>query len=82
MPISTQHVWYKWGYSFPVYNLSQAIRTIIFNTKSHLSLNAGVLIVWIALSWFTIALFTWFMRRGDVKEHEQKLKELEKVQQA
>ncbi|KAG8907501.1 hypothetical protein FRB99_003874 [Tulasnella sp. 403] len=67
VPIVLQPGFYRYGYGFPVFNLSQAVRTIIFNTKSHLGLNAGVLIAWIILSCITIPLFTWWMRRKDVK---------------
>ena len=48
-------------------NLSQATRTLIFNTKSHLGLNAGVLIAWIVLSMVTIPIFAWFVRRQEQK---------------
>jgi len=37
---------YKYGLGFPVANMSQAVRTIIFNTKNHLGLNFGVLLAW------------------------------------
>jgi hypothetical protein len=43
--------------------MQQATRTLIFNTKSHLGRNAGILIAWIALSCFTIPLFAFIMRR-------------------
>ncbi|KAF9504755.1 hypothetical protein BS47DRAFT_616650 [Hydnum rufescens UP504] len=59
---------YKYRYGFLVYysNLQQATRTIVFNTKSHLSLNAGILIAWIALSCCTIPLFSFIMHRRDM----------------
>ena len=43
--------------------MSQATRTIIFDTKNHLALNAGVLLAWIAVSLFTITSLTLFQRR-------------------
>ncbi|KAF9513186.1 hypothetical protein BS47DRAFT_1317749 [Hydnum rufescens UP504] len=52
----------RYGYGFPVYNTQQAMRTLIFNTKSHLGLKAGMLVAWIALSCFTIPLFAFIMR--------------------
>ncbi|KAF9506164.1 hypothetical protein BS47DRAFT_1305609, partial [Hydnum rufescens UP504] len=63
LPIVLEPWFYRYGYGIPVYNMGQATRTIIFNTKSHLGLNAGVLIAWIALSCFTIPLFTLLVRR-------------------
>ena len=44
---------------------SQAVRTIIFNTHSHLGVNASVLVGWIILSCGTISAFTWFFRRQE-----------------
>jgi Protein of unknown function (DUF3533) len=37
---------YKYGLGFPVANMSQAVRTIIFDTKNHLGRNFGVLLAW------------------------------------
>lgn len=55
---------------FPIYNLSLAIRTKLFDAKNHLARNAGVLLGWIALSMLTITLFTWMTRREEVRKHE------------
>jgi hypothetical protein len=41
-------------------NLGQATRTIIFNTKSHLGLNFGVLISWIALLLVVLPSLMWW----------------------
>lgn len=82
VPIQLQPGFYRYGYGFPVFNLSQAVRTIIFNTKSHLGLNAGVIIAWIFLNFFTITLFTWYMRRPAVKAEEAKQAEQDAPQKA
>lgn len=63
VPITLEPWFYKYGYGFPVYNMQQATRTLIFNTKSHLGLNAGILLAWIALSCFTTPLFSFILRR-------------------
>jgi len=63
MPIDLQPWLYRYGYGFPVYNIGLAIRTIIFNTHSHMGRNAGVLIAWIALSVGTITVFTYLTER-------------------
>ncbi|KAG9019841.1 hypothetical protein FRB90_003430 [Tulasnella sp. 427] len=78
VPIVMQPSFYRWGYGFPVFNLSQTVRTIIFNTKSHLGVNAGVLIAWIVLNFITIVAFTWFIRRRTVNEERSKERALEK----
>ncbi|KAG8950619.1 hypothetical protein FRC04_007243 [Tulasnella sp. 424] len=72
VPIVLQPSFYRYGYGFPVFNLSEAVRTIIFNTKNHLGLNAGVLLAWVALSMITVPLFTWLMRRKDEQAEQQK----------
>ncbi|KAG8963014.1 hypothetical protein FRC03_003510 [Tulasnella sp. 419] len=74
-PIILQPGFYRYGYGFPIYNLGEAIRVIIFNTKNTLGKNAGVLIAWIILSCITIPLFTWFTRRKDVMQVERTLSE-------
>ncbi|KAF7298488.1 DUF3533 domain-containing protein [Mycena kentingensis (nom. inval.)] len=54
---------YRYGYGFPVYNISRAVRAIVFGTKNELGMNFGVLFAWIVLSCLTISLFQWFVRR-------------------
>ena len=66
---------YRVGYGLPFWNLSQAVRTIIFNTKNELGQNVGVLIFWIFVSCITIPLFTILMRRSEQKEHDKKAAE-------
>lgn len=78
VPIVLQPSFYRWGYGFPVFNLSQTVRTIIFNTKSHMGLNAGVLICWIVLNFVTITAFTWFIRRRTINEEKSQERALDK----
>jgi hypothetical protein len=56
-------------------NNTQAVRTILFDTKNHLGLNAGVILGWCALSCVTIPLFTVLMRRRDVRAHQKQIEE-------
>ncbi|KAJ7651272.1 hypothetical protein FB45DRAFT_1018623 [Roridomyces roridus] len=58
---------YRDGYAFPFYNVSRAIRAIIFGTKNDLGLNFGVLIARVVLLCGTVALFQWFVRRRAVE---------------
>ena len=51
--------------------MSQATRTIIFDTKNHLGLNAGVLIAWIALSVVNIIVISIFQRRDEKRSFER-----------
>ncbi|KAG8782983.1 hypothetical protein FRC12_020254 [Ceratobasidium sp. 428] len=77
LPFDLQPWFYEYGHAFPVFNNTQAVRTILFNTKNHLGLNAGVIIGWCVLSCITIPLFTIFMRRRDVRAHEQAMRDKE-----
>ncbi|KAJ7200309.1 hypothetical protein GGX14DRAFT_524825 [Mycena pura] len=54
---------YRYGYGFPFYNISRAVRTIVFGTKNDVGMNFGILIAWIALSCMTMPLFQWLVRR-------------------
>ncbi|CEL62334.1 Nitrosoguanidine resistance protein SNG1 OS=Saccharomyces cerevisiae (strain ATCC 204508 / S288c) GN=SNG1 PE=1 SV=1 [Rhizoctonia solani AG-1 IB] len=75
LPFELQPWFYKYGYGFPIFNNTQSVRTILFDTKNHLGLNAGVLMSWIVLSLITIPLFTVIMRRRDERAHQQEMAE-------
>ncbi|KAJ7154103.1 hypothetical protein C8R46DRAFT_1006043 [Mycena filopes] len=62
-PLQTLPHVYRYGSAFPFYNISRAVRAIVFGTKNDVGLNFGVLIVWVAISCCTLPLFQWFMRR-------------------
>lgn len=67
LPISQQPWFFNYGAAFPFYNIAQATRTLIFNTHSHLGLNAGVLVAWIVFSSITVCLASWFLRGREKK---------------
>ncbi|THG94903.1 hypothetical protein EW145_g8054 [Phellinidium pouzarii] len=67
IPPELQPKLYAYGAGFPFWNLQQAMRTIFFNTTSHLPTNAGVLMAWILLSCCTLACFTWLVRLREVR---------------
>lgn len=66
LPTELEVWFYKYGLGFPVYNMSQAVRTIIFGTKNHLGRNFGVLLAWAALSLITLPVFQYLMRRREI----------------
>lgn len=68
MPIDVLPHIYRYGYAFPFYNLSRAVRTIVFGTKNQLGMQFGILIAWTAVSMITIPLFQWLMRRKAVAQ--------------
>ncbi|KZT59417.1 hypothetical protein CALCODRAFT_421078, partial [Calocera cornea HHB12733] len=59
---------YRYGYGFPVYNLSEAVRTILFDTRNLLGQNAGILLGWAGLSLITMPLFTLIMRSMEMRK--------------
>ena len=66
LPTELEVWFYKYGLGFPVYNMSQAVRTIVFGTKNHLGRNFGVLLAWAALSLVTLPVFQYLMRRREI----------------
>ncbi|QRV84200.1 nitrosoguanidine resistance protein SNG1 [Ceratobasidium sp. AG-Ba] len=50
MPFDLMAGFYQFSHAFPVFNSSQAVRTILFNAKNHLGLNAAVILGWVSLS--------------------------------
>jgi len=79
LPIDVLPRIYHYGYAFPFYNISCAVRTILFGTKNQLGLNFGILIAWVALSCITLPFFQWFMRRNHISELDGAMKPDEKV---
>lgn len=58
---------YKIGLVLPVHNAQQAIRTVLFNTKSHMAINFAVFTVWVVINFFfsfvSIAFIRWWKGR-------------------
>jgi len=65
-PIEVLPKIYHYGYAMPFYNVSRAVRTIVFGTKNQLGQNFGILIAWVAISCVTLPLIQWFIRRKQV----------------
>ncbi|TVY37099.1 Nitrosoguanidine resistance protein [Lachnellula subtilissima] len=67
---------YYWGYAWPLHNLVNASRTILFDTHSEIGLNFGVLFAWAAVNTVLFPLACWFMRwktmRAQKKEAQPK----------
>jgi len=61
---------YSYGYATPFYNVQQAVRTIVFGTRSRLGLNFAVQIAWTVVSWCTLVLLQYIKRRQAVRAHE------------
>ncbi|KAI0739998.1 hypothetical protein C8Q80DRAFT_208199 [Daedaleopsis nitida] len=74
LPDELQNPFYSYGNGFPIWNLSQALRTIMFDTNSHLGLNAAVIVAWIIMSCGTLTVFTWLMRRIDLRRRARAIR--------
>ncbi|KAF9444277.1 hypothetical protein P691DRAFT_677928 [Macrolepiota fuliginosa MF-IS2] len=65
-PIEVLPVFYRYGYAIPLYNVSRALRIIVFSTKNRLGFHFGVLLIWAAISCITLPLFQYLARRRDI----------------
>jgi uncharacterized protein (UPF0333 family) len=59
---------YRYGVATPFYRVSNAVRTIIFNTKNDVGLDFGILLAWGLLSAITVAGLTVLFRRREVQK--------------
>ncbi|KAJ7654865.1 hypothetical protein B0H17DRAFT_956677 [Mycena rosella] len=58
-PLQVLPIVYRYGYAAPFYNISRAVRSIVFRTKNDLGLNFGILIAWVVISCITLPTFQW-----------------------
>ncbi|KAG7442294.1 uncharacterized protein BT62DRAFT_982520 [Guyanagaster necrorhizus] len=65
MPLEVLPGIFRYGYAFPFYNVSGAVRTILFGTKNQLGLQFGILLAWMGVSLITLPLFQWWFRSRD-----------------
>jgi len=54
--------WYYWGYAWPLHNIVEASRSLLFDLHSRVGLNFGVLFAWVAVNSAVFPLACWFMR--------------------
>ncbi|KZP01531.1 hypothetical protein CALVIDRAFT_543632 [Calocera viscosa TUFC12733] len=73
-PFELDPWFYRYGYGFPVYNLAQAVRTILFDTRNVLGQNAGILLGWAGLSLITMPLFTLIMRGMEMRKARREIR--------
>ncbi|KAF8075344.1 hypothetical protein FPV67DRAFT_1408627 [Lyophyllum atratum] len=71
-PIEVLPSVYRYGYASPFYNISRAVRCVVFATRNQLGLNFGVLFVWIIISCISLLIIQWFVRRREVIIYRQK----------
>ncbi|TFK37433.1 hypothetical protein BDQ12DRAFT_685318 [Crucibulum laeve] len=78
-PLEVMPKIYHYGYAAPFYNVSSAMRTIVFGTKNRVGFNFAILIVWIVISCVTIPLIQIFVRRRAMKQIQEEDLTLEVV---
>jgi len=67
---------YRWGYAWPLHHVVQASRQLLFDLKSEIGLNFGVLFAWAAVNTALFPLCCYFMRWK--QEHNERKAEKEK----
>ncbi|KAH9474355.1 Nitrosoguanidine resistance protein SNG1 [Psilocybe cubensis] len=65
-PIEVLPKIFHYGYATPFYNVSKAIRTIVFGTRNTLGKNVGILIIWVIISCTTLVGFQWYVRKREI----------------
>ncbi|RDB27751.1 Nitrosoguanidine resistance protein SNG1 [Hypsizygus marmoreus] len=73
LPIEVLPSIYRYGYAVPFYNVSHAVRCIVFATRNTLGENFAILIVWTVISCFTLPLLQWFVRSRAVIAETQRM---------
>ncbi|KAI9851338.1 MAG: hypothetical protein M1838_003979 [Thelocarpon superellum] len=69
--ISLSPHFYYWGYAWPLHNIVEATRTIIFDVHSRIGLNFGVLFAWCAVNTVVFPFACWFMRWKGTHGHKK-----------
>lgn len=62
---------YQWGYAWPLRQIVEGSKTLVFGTKNRLGLNFGILFAWIAVSTMLFPLACWVMRWKSIKEKKK-----------
>lgn len=63
---------FRWGYAWPLHQVVNASRTLLFGTKNNLGLNFGILFAWCAVNTALFPFCCVFMRWGSAKEEAKK----------
>ena len=69
--IETSPHFFYWGYAWPLHQIVEASRTVIFDTHSRLGLNFGILFVWCGVNSILFPACCWFQRRTMQKEKKK-----------
>ncbi|KAI1852583.1 hypothetical protein JX266_002124 [Neoarthrinium moseri] len=67
---------FRWGYAWPLHNIVEASRSIIFDLHSRIGLNVGILFAWVAVNTALFPLCCYFQRWK--MEHDKRAAEKDK----
>lgn len=62
---------YGWGYAWPLHQIVEASRQLIFDLHSRIGLNVGILFAWFAINTALFPLCCYFMRWKTEREKRQ-----------
>ncbi|OKL61954.1 hypothetical protein UA08_02240 [Talaromyces atroroseus] len=65
--IDLESDFYRWGYAWPLNRIVQGSRTILFNTKSSIGEDFGILFAWSAISILFFPFASWIMRWKNIR---------------
>jgi hypothetical protein len=71
-PIEVAPAFYYYGYAWPLHNIVEATRHILFNTHSRMGLNVGVLLCWWAINTGLFPLCAWWFRQTTLKQRHKR----------
>ncbi|KAJ9098100.1 hypothetical protein QFC21_004429 [Naganishia friedmannii] len=75
LPHELQPRFYRYGVATPFYRVSNAVRSIIFNTKNDIGVDFAILLSWAVLSTITVTALTILFRgREEKKERVEREK--------
>lgn len=63
---------YYWGYAWPLHNIVEASRSVLFGLHSRVGLNFGVLVAWVVVNSVVFPGACWFMRWNGERAKKRK----------
>ncbi|KAJ9605459.1 hypothetical protein H2200_010116 [Cladophialophora chaetospira] len=71
-PIELAPAFYYYGYAWPLHNVVEASRRILFDTHSRIGLNIGVLVTWWAVNTAFFPVCAWWFRQTTLKKRHKR----------
>ena len=71
-PIELAPAFYYYGYAWPLHNVVEASKGMLFNIHSRIGLNIGVLLVWWVVNTAFFPLCTWWFRQATLKKRHKR----------